>query len=327
VVIVVGFTITIILISSVAIILNSDDENSVTNAVLFPEDEWPHDELVEWYYWTGHLKTDDERWFGYELVFFIVDMGNQKTKVVNHAVTDVQDESFYYTASLSYGGIPKTGEPLRFEVGDFSAYLQNGRDILHGVVDNLTIDLDLKSMKPPVLHHGNGYIDYPFGGYTFYYSRTHMETNGTITIDDKIYPVNGTSWFDHQWGGLSQVSAIGWDWFAIQLDDGQEIMLFNVHIGEEGFHVGGTWVDSDSNAAEIKPNNFEIVVLDEWVSPHTNKTYPSSWEIHVNDIRLILNPVIEDQELAFRNYNVYWEGACEVSGDATGRAYVELTGY
>lgn len=104
---VVGFMITIILISSLAIILNSGDENSVTNAVLFPEDEWPHDELVEWYYWTGHLKTDDGRWFGYELVFFIVDMGNQKMQVVNHAVTDVQDEDFYYTMDRSYGGIPE----------------------------------------------------------------------------------------------------------------------------------------------------------------------------------------------------------------------------
>ena len=39
-----------------------------------------------------------------------------------------------------------------------------------------------------------------------------------------------------------------------------------------------------------------------------------------------VTPAMEDQEMSDGD-QVYWEGASTVSGDATGRAYVELNGY
>ena len=156
----------------------TDDPPYIESQVSFPVDEYPHGEPIEWYYWTGHLKTDDQRWFGYELVFFVVDMFGQQILIVNHAITDIQNRTFHHTSRTSLTIPPKLGEPLYFELGGSSALLENGHDTLHGEVDDFILELGLQSVKQPVSHHGNGYTDYPFGGYTYYYSRSRMRLMG-----------------------------------------------------------------------------------------------------------------------------------------------------
>ena len=46
---------------------------------------------------------------------------------------------------------------------------------------------------------------------------------------------------------------------------------------------------------------------------------------------LVVEPMIPDQELCAKHGfwigPEYWEGACSVSGDARGKAYVELNGF
>jgi len=317
----------LLFILSLTLFFNKSEKEEETIYVSFPEDEWPHNETVEWYYWTGHLETNEGRWFGYELVFFIYKINGQQRQTVHSAVTDIQKNTFNYTIQSSINPIPRSGEPLQFEVSVFSASLNNGNDKLYSKVDNYTIDLDLKSLKPPVLQHEVGYKSYEFGGYTYYYSRTRINTTGTITFKNGSYQVNGTSWFDHQWGDLIPATLLGWDWYAIQLDDGREIMLFDIHSGQEKLLTGGTLVDEDGTAVEIMPEEFTATVLDELISSKTGVTYPSGWKISVKGIDLILQPVIKDQEVATSSYAGYWEGACTVEGDLTGRAYVELTGY
>ena len=54
-----------------------------------------------------------------------------------------------------------------------------------------------------------------------------LNTEGKLTIGNKVYPVRGKSWFDREIStrGLREKQA-GWDWFAVQLDDKREIMLY-----------------------------------------------------------------------------------------------------
>jgi len=87
--------------------------------ITFPKDEYPHDEPIEWYYWTGHLQTEEGRWFGYALVFFVLDLHGQeslignpaissmlekfggKVVVLNQAISDIDDGSFHYTGGFA----------------------------------------------------------------------------------------------------------------------------------------------------------------------------------------------------------------------------------
>src|SRR5688572_4639306 len=43
--------------------------------VELPRDDGPHDRLTEWWYYTGHLASEDGRRFGFEYVIFRAERG------------------------------------------------------------------------------------------------------------------------------------------------------------------------------------------------------------------------------------------------------------
>ena len=54
-----------------------------------------------------------------------------------------------------------------------------------------------------------------------------MSAAGELTLDGERLQVEGIAWFDHQWGDFVSVGGGGWDWFAINLDDGTDITLLD----------------------------------------------------------------------------------------------------
>ena len=301
--------------------------------VELPGDDGAHAVPVEWWYWTGHLQTVAGRWFGFEEVFFHFDEQGVRMRLVNFAITDIEAGEFHYY------GQPDFAAPSEMPAGGYDHALDtltavggDGSDVLHGEVDGYVLDLTLDATRPPVLQHEDGYTDYPFGGYTYYYSRERMAASGTLALPGgEAQPVTGLGWFDHQWGDLRPITARGWDWFAIQLDDGRELMLFLAHPepdGDEPLMVGGSYRDADCRSTEIAAEAVTVTPLDTWTSPATSCSYPMGWEVRLDDppITLTLTPVLQDQELA-SSHETYWEGAATVGGDAVGRAYIELNGY
>lgn len=295
-------------------------------AVALPADDSFHDEAVEWWYWTGHLQTDIGRWFGFELAFFKFGQAGTGAQMVNVAITDIEAEIFDYRIANVNGWPTQVENGFELAIGFHSAIGGGGDDQLHFEIGDYRVDLTLSAGKLPVFQHENGYTDYDFGGYTYYYSRERMPVTGLISIGGVTLNVDGTAWFDHQYGDLNEAVQLGWDWFAIQLDDNREIMIYNIHQQGADLQVGGSYTDELCVSTEIDPGDVDITVLNAWTSPHTGCIYPSGWEITVGDLELIVEPVMADQELSDVS-PVYWEGANVVSGDATGRAYVELTGY
>ena len=129
-----------------------------------------------------------------------------------------------------------------------------------------------------------------------------------------------------------EMSMSGWDWFALQLSDGRDIMYGVLRPSEEGrqFQLG-TIVASDGKYASIADGDVQLEVLDWWVSPRGG-AYPSRWRIRISGegLDLEVTPYIRDQELDA--IVRYWEGAVRIEGTSgekpiTGSGYVELTGY
>lgn len=291
-----------------------------------PADDAPHFDQLEWWYWTGHLRTEAGRWFGFHLVFFLSSVGGLWGQIGHAAITDIDNQSFHFLSLLKMGRPEETPDAYALDVSTLAAAGGGGADVLHSEVGDFVLDLDLGAIKPPVFHYGVGYTDYPFGGNTYYYSRERMQGRGLIRAGGEELPVTGTAWFDHQWGTLSDVYDIGWDWFALELDDMREIMVAMVRADPPDFV--GTYTDAHCNSTELDPAEVTVTPTGQWTSPHTGRTYPSGWDLRVRDMRLHIKPLLADQELHGVLPGVdYWEGACAVSGDATGRAYVELTGY
>ena len=63
----------------------------------------------------------------------------------------------------------------------------------------------------------------------YYYSLTRMPAAGTVRAGRPAHAVAGLAWMDREWSTSSLGrDQVGWDWFALQLDDGRELMLYRL---------------------------------------------------------------------------------------------------
>ena len=132
--------------------------------------------------------------------------------------------------------------------------------------------------------------------------------------------VTGEAWFDHEWSTSALgAGAVGWDWFSLQLDDGRELMHFQIRREDGAIEPvsGGTLVEPDGRTRRLSRDDVRIEVLGRWTSPDTGATYPSRWRLAVpsEGLDLLVEPWLEAQEM--RTSFVYWEGAVRVEGTAS----------
>ena len=333
----------------------------------FPADDAPHYRLSEWWYNTGHLDDEAGGTWGFEYVVFRAERGGFPVTWASHlALTDESGGRFYYAERAEIGpqvdarpgGATTPGfavairgadpaDPATFVRDPWLMAGVDGRDRLsasvpeaevHGdPVAGFGLALDLAAAKPPALHDLDGWVDFGPAGGSYYYSRTSMPASGAITVGDRELAVTGTAWFDHQWGDFIAVGAGGWDWFAINLEDGREITLSLVRAADGTYPlVYGSLVERDGTVRRLGETDFTVSVTDRWTSPATGATYPSRWRVSVpgEALELVLEPTVPQQELDTRATTGvdYWEGSQRVTGTSagtpiTGRGYVELTGY
>lgn len=303
--------------------------------IRLPQDEAPHQDLTEWWYYTGHLSSGGRR-YGFELVFFQSARGRYPTGYAAHfAITDIARGRFAYDQRTYVGAQP--GKGYNLGVGEWRMGGLNGKDRLRARMKGYAIDLALTATKPVVLQEGDGTISFGPAGDSYYYSRTRMAVQGTLVDHAKRLPVTGRAWMDHQWGTYISVAGGGWDWFSVQLDDGADLTL-NIVRNAEGKKVltYGTYVEPDGTAGHLGREEFTARATGRWTSPRTGATYPSGWRVDVpgTNLRLMLKPVLRDQELDTRKSAgvAYWEGAVDITGVRSGKpvrgeGYVELTGY
>lgn len=297
-----------------------------SSKVILPRDDGQHADDIEWWYWTGHLKAADGRWFGVEEVFFRAKQMNARGVMAHSALTDIAGKRFFHRSNLVLGDLTAAPASFDYELATQTVKGGAGHDVLHGEGDGYAFDLVLDEAKRPTLQHGTGYTDYVFGGYTYYYSRERMSAAGTITIGDETVPVTGSAWFDHQYGDLGSAVNKGWDWFALQLDDNREIMIFVVRDAQTPVVVGASYTDATCTTTALEPADFEIVPQRSWKSAKTGCIYPLDWVVRVKGETFVVTSVLDEQEL-WKSTPIYWEGAATVTGASTGRAYVELNGY
>ena len=316
--------------------------------ITFPQDEAPHRNLTEWWYYTGHFHGDDaqgkQHEYGFELTVFQTLRGQVPPYYAAHyAISDISRGEFHYDQRVALGSLaalPEPGSTNGFDLGvqDWRVKGLNGADILSATMSDYTIALNLKDTLPrPVQHGGNGIITYGLAGYSYYYSRPLMTMSGAIQDHGAQIQVTGQAWFDHQWGNFISLAGSGWDWFSLQLDNRTEYMLYVIRDAQKKpISVVGTAVDADGTASEIPSEKIEITPTGSWTSPQTGGVYPSGWQVTLpsRGVTLTLTPALLDQELdtAQSTGVAYWEGAVRITGQAsgkpiTGQGYVELTGY
>ncbi len=321
--------------------------------IALPRDNYPHYNFrTEWWYFTGNLQTADGRAFGYELTFFRhgyrpPGAGEPATsrfvindvKFAHFAVTDIGANQFHYDSRVSRGAYGEAGFGQGTKlawINDWELDWTNNYD-LKAASNGYAIDLELEPEKPVVLEGKSGFSQKAAGdGHaSYYYSITRLRTRGSIKIGTETYRVDGISWYDREWA-TNQLAPdqAGWNWFAIQLGDGSELMLYRMRLKNGGIdsHSNGKWIGNDGATIDLAENDFQLEAVSTWMSPVSHAVYPVSWRLDIPklDLNLELTPAIENQELNVAV--VYWEGAIRIKGSRSGKpldgvGYMELTGY
>jgi len=318
------------------------------NPMQLPQDLAAHEwAQTEWWYYTGHLRSDDGSKYGFELTFFRrrVDMDRLKgvplralgnTGYMAHFAVVDEAKGQYLHAGISDISNNKGrahASTDRYDVAILK-WKAGGDDKVHHIQaksEDAAINLQLEPIKPAVLHGDHGIVPKGRGMANYYMSYTRMKSAGTLTIDGKPINVTGISWFDHEYGYMGSEPVDGWDWYSIQLDDNTEYMIYGIRRPDKSVDPASKACRIDTAGAEecIPIAETKIEVLGRWRSPDTDALYPAGWHIVIPkwNLDVVIVPTFSDQEFRFIGI-AYWEGSCAVLGKpANGRAYVELVGY
>jgi len=320
-----------------------------------PRDHASHPDFkTEWWYYTGHLRTEEGRDYGYQVTFFRFGLRDRQEEKEPHSFTDLymahfalsdkQGKRFYFRERANRGYEGKAGSRTdRYQVWNEDWKVEErGKSHLIEVRDRgVALKLVLSPLKPPVLH-GEGGLSRKGEGpgrASYYYSYTRLGAEGELEWEGKKTRVRGLSWMDHEFGSdqLGEDQA-GWDWFSIQLENNTEIMLYLIRRRDGSLdpNSSGTLVYGNGATRRLLRHEFSVEALEHWKSARSGADYPMRWKVTIpaEKILLEIRPSFSDQELETRKSTrvTYWEGAAQVEGTYRGKAvaglsYVEMTGY
>jgi predicted secreted hydrolase len=338
---------------------------SANHAWRFPEDHWAKPGYRnEWWYLTGHLEDvgDPARRFGFQFTFFRVGIVPRRPEldsawaspgaVMGHAaIGDLAARRHAFSEVLwrdapLLGGFGAHPDPLlawaRAPAGTDGRWTLswNGEGFDLAFEDRAAgtaLRLTTRPRKPLAFQGPNGVSrkSSAAGFASLYYSFTRLDAEGTIRVGGAERRVRGKAWMDREMSS-SQLAPgqVGWDWFALQLADGRDLMLYVLRRADGAADFrSATLVAADGRPEWLDPGSWSVRTTSRWKSPRTGAEYPAGWEVEVpsRGVRVRVAPAFADQENVSRLAGLhYWEGAVTVTapdGRASGEGYVELTGY
>lgn len=333
------------------------DEAASGYQFIFPRDHAAHpDNKIEWWYYTGNLETQSGRRFGYQLTFFRIGVVREPVNasrwalrdlyMAHFAISDIDRQSFYVFERINRAGIGWAGAEaveryVRVWNEDWEARIEAGRHTLGASEEGVSLDLILAPSKTEIFH-GEKSISQKgasAGNASHYYSLTRLESSGKIVLDGESFDVAGLSWMDHEFGtSFLEDQQVGWDWFSVQLEDGRDLMLFQIRRSDGSIdpRSSGTLIDADGSSLHLNYKEFSLVPGQQWRSSKSGASYPTEWEIELKryGLRLKVTAAFDDQELRTPESTgvTYWEGSVSIEGESRdkrirGRGYLEMTGY
>jgi predicted secreted hydrolase len=324
---------------------------------VFPEDHGPHPDFkAEWWYVTGNLRATDgtDRRFGVQFTVFRSALApdsvgarssawaTRQLHMAHIAIGDVAAGRFYHAETFDRAAAGLAGssaEPVSAFLGtarlDQAGPLMESGAVplrLRGDAEGAAFDLVARPLKPIVLQGDRGLSQKGPGpgNASYYYAQTRMATEGTMTLPDgEAVPVEGLTWLDREWSTSALApNQVGWDWFALHLDDGRDLMLYQLRQrdGRKDPLSKGSLITASGEKVGLDSGDYSLEPLATWESP-LGGAYPVRWRLRVPsaDLDLVVTAALEAQELDATVR--YWEGAVDVTGTATGVGFLEMTGY
>jgi len=319
----------------------------------FPVDHGAHpDYRTEWWYFTGNLRSEQGDDYGFQLTLFrsalaptqserASDWATRQVWMGHFAITDINGQSHRASERYQRGALGLAGattHPVRVWLDDWRIESEREQTLFpltlqaNDPSNDMALSLRLSADKPHVLQGDRGYSRKGANpaNASRYYSYTRLSAAGDIAWDERELKVTGSAWLDREWSTSAlDANQQGWDWFALQLDDGRDIMVYRLrrNNGDTDPNSAGIRVSRDGESRVLSAEDFTLKPTRFWQSPQTGSRYPVAWAITLTDsgMSLEVDARVDAQEMPTTVR--YWEGAVRVSGDASGVGYLEMTGY
>ena len=312
----------------------------------FPEDHGAHPEFrSEWWYLTFALAGSGAREFGVQFTLFrralfpggdLADpWRNGQAYLAHFALTDVQGGTHRHAERLARGHPQLAG--VEVADGRAVAWLEDWRLEMaaHGWTlkagdDGIAVELAMWPEKGFVAQGDGGLSAKGPGEASHYFSAPRLRTQGQVRIDGQRHPVTGWGWLDREWSTSAlSPEQVGWDWFALMLDSGEDVMAFRLRRrdGVRDPYDHGAWVNAEGAVRILSAGDFQLTPVSHW-QDEAGRRWPTRWRLAVGERRLDIAAALNDQRMD--TLLTYWEGLVKVTdaqGRDAGRGYMELTGY
>jgi len=302
-----------------------------------PADDAPHGERMEWWYYSGILDAAAGQRYAFHVAVFVA-TGLVKHTVMHAALTDLQTGKRYASQKRT-GGVPAQAAASGFDFRQDGWHVAGSgpSHALRVAFEGVALTLEMNDARAPVAHRAAGsqtpgLLDFGPGGISYYYSRPRMTARGEISVGGKAVPAKGDVWFDHQWGDFDAVT-LGWNWFALHLSDGSDVMLYALFDAQGRPIVTAGTVSNASGSVSLEPGQVALTPLERWTSPRTRIDYPIGWRVRLPAGEMTIKPIVADSEFDARETtaNIYWEGPVRATPGAGstlgGEGFMELSGY
>ncbi|ADE55693.1 lipocalin-like domain-containing protein [Coraliomargarita akajimensis] len=316
---------------------------------------------IEWWYWVGHLRdAEGVQRYGFQVTVFRVEgaaetamvtdaaaFGSQQLFMAHVALSDLNTGQYLHTErvyrhgwqarasvdslDLAVGPVRATQDPKTERI-DIEAALPDGQQLSLRMEPSKALlafgdrGLSRKGAAPAAV--------------SWYWTYSRLKVQAELVRDGATIELDGQAWMDHEISS-SQLGddLAGWDWTAIQLDDGSEVKAYRLRDqkGRADRWSAVYWIDPEGRVQSVYAEGFSWEEDGYWQSPESGNRYPTEVTIraqHPSNGKVMvyrLRPLMQQQEfLGMRADNAYWEGACEVldvRGQRIGLAYLELAGY
>ncbi|GIU21298.1 carotenoid 1,2-hydratase [Shewanella schlegeliana] len=330
----------------------------------FPADHQAHDDFrQEWWYLTANLETETGEQLGLQWTQFRIALAPPTTATEQKSALELEleldpdnaQESAWKTEQLymSHTAVTTKNQHLATEkwsrghphfAGTQISPLTIKQDswqwrsddnqlfpaTLFVTSNSFSYQLKLDSQAPFQLQGDNGYSQKNASGTvaSYYYSQPFIKVNGTIELDGKSIRVSGEGWLDREWSSqfLAKTQQ-GWDWFALRLDDGSTLMLFQLRQNQSNkqHFYSGRRMYRDGRGYNIASKEISMTPT-AWQQTPSGR-YPVSWQIAIPSENIQLTTQALNVDSSMPLSIPYWEGPIKINGSHNGLGYMELTGY
>jgi len=311
----------------------------------FPQDHQPHPDFrQEWWYLTANLKTDEGQPLGLQWTQFRIAVSPEESQQDGWATNQIYFAHTAITTSEQHLAEEKwsrqhpqlagvTEKPFSVKLDNWQ-WQSEGETLFPASLtadgDKFSYQLKLTSNKPFQRQGENGYSQKNAKGdmASYYYSQPFIEITGSVNVNGEQQQVTGKGWLDREWSSqfLSK-SQQGWDWFALRLNDGSALMLFQLRNSDdkENSFYSGRRMYPDGSGRNIASQQITLTAIRQHKVEEHN--YPVGWRIQIpsEQVDVEISPLNDNAKMPLSV--AYWEGPVTFSGSHSGEGYMELTGY